>query len=224
MVSENSMSPVRDGPVMNTADLEARTMGRVNASESDGRRSERHNTAIWISGNNEACKGFPSPSATRIEPVSASPQMAFVTPARILGAGVPLIRAATTDLFTPQAVNWDLLGGVSFRKGCYPGQEIVARMQYLGRLKERLFAFHVDALDVAPAMRLHSATFGADQPCGTVVDAAPDGTRGSVLLAVTQLGAVDTDDLALGAVDGPRLERRSLPYDVPGVAAADRIP
>ena len=51
----------------------------------------------------------------------------------------------------PQTANWDLIGGVNFHKGCYPGQEIVARMQYLGRLKERLFAFHVDAPPPAPA-------------------------------------------------------------------------
>ena len=132
-----------------------------------------------------------------------------------VAAGVAWIDAATSDLFVPQALNWDVLGGISFRKGCYPGQEIVARMQYLGRLKERLFGFRVDALDVAPAARLYSATFGRDQPCGTVVNAAPDPTRGTALLAVAQVAAVDADDLVLGAPDGPRLARRSLPYAIP---------
>ncbi len=65
-----------------------------------------------------------------------------------------MITAATSDLFVPQAANWDVLGGVSFQKGCYPGQEIVARTQYLGRLKERLFAFRTEAEDVAPAAQL----------------------------------------------------------------------
>ena len=73
-----------------------------------------------------------------------------------IAAGVPMITAATSDLFVPQAANWDVLGGVNFQKGCYPGQEIVARMQYLGRLKERLFAFRTEAEDVAPAARCYS--------------------------------------------------------------------
>ena len=137
-----------------------------------------------------------------------------------IAAGVANITAATSDLFVPQMVNWDLVGGVSFRKGCYPGQEIVARMQYLGRLKERLFAFHTSAFEVTPGMRVYSRTFDAGQACGTVVNAAPDASRGSVLLAVVQLTAVAAGDVALGAADGAPLSRRALPYDVPGVAAA----
>jgi folate-binding protein YgfZ len=137
-------------------------------------------------------------------------------------AGVPWIGAATSDLFVAQALNFDVLGGVAFRKGCYPGQEIIARMQYLGRLKERLFAYWTEATGVAPATRVHSPTFEAAQPCGTVVDAAPDPAGGTALLAVVQLAAADADDLALGAPGGPALSRRPLPYDVP--AAAPREP
>ena len=132
-----------------------------------------------------------------------------------IAAGVPWITAATSDRFVPQTANWDLLGGVSFGKGCYPGQEIVARMQYLGRLKERLFAFHADALEAAPATRLYSAAFDAEQPCGTVVNAAPDVNGGVALLAVTQVAAWEANDIALGAPGGPRLVRRALPYAVP---------
>jgi folate-binding protein YgfZ len=139
-----------------------------------------------------------------------------------IAAGVATITAATSDLFVAQTVNWDLVGGVSFRKGCYPGQEIVARMQYLGRLKERLFAFHCSALDASPGMRLYSPAFGLDQACGTVVNAAPDPAHGIVLLAVAQLTAVEAGDIVLGAPEGPSLERRALPYDVPGIAAPAR--
>jgi folate-binding protein YgfZ len=140
-----------------------------------------------------------------------------------IAAGVAWVTAATADLFVPQMMNWDLVGGVSFRKGCYPGQEIVARMHYLGRLKERLFAFHADALETAPATRLFSATFGADQSAGTVVDAAAEASGGVALLAVAQIAAVEANDLTLGAPDGPRLTRRALPYDVPtGTAKAAR--
>lgn len=139
-----------------------------------------------------------------------------------IAAGVPWITAATGDLFIPQAANFDLLGGVSFTKGCYPGQEIVARMQYLGRLKERLFAFHCDALEAAPAMRLYSATFDPAQPCGTVVNAAPDVDAGVALLAVAQVAAVDANDVTLGTPDGPLLRRRNLPYAVPTEAPRTR--
>jgi folate-binding protein YgfZ len=132
-----------------------------------------------------------------------------------IALGVPLITTATSDLLVPQTANLDLLGGVSFTKGCYPGQEIVARMQYLGRLKERLFAFHADAFEAAPGTRIYSKAFSLDQSCGVVVNAAPDTTGGVALLAVVQLDAVKADDLTLGAPDGPQLTRRPLPYDVP---------
>ena len=141
-----------------------------------------------------------------------------------IAAGVPSITAATSDLFVPQTANWDVLGGVSFRKGCYPGQEIVARMQYLGRLKERLFAFHTDALDVAPAARVHSAAFDARQACGTVVNAAPDPSGGTALLAVVQLTAVEADDLTVDEPVGARLTRRPLPYAVPDVETRESRP
>ena len=75
-------------------------------------------------------------------------------------AGVPKITAATTDLFVPQSLNWDVLGGVNFQKGCYPGQDIVARTQYLGRLKERLFAFRTSAENVQAALDWHGGGGG----------------------------------------------------------------
>ena len=135
-------------------------------------------------------------------------------------AGVPVIGAATQDLFVPQTANWDLLGGVSFQKGCYPGQEIVARTQYLGRLKERLQLFHVDAVPPPPATRIYGSIFSG-QACGTVVDAAPAPDGGCDLLAVVQLSALE-GTLALGAQDGPALTWLPLPYAVPAPATPER--
>jgi folate-binding protein YgfZ len=133
-------------------------------------------------------------------------------------AGVPVILPVTQDQFVPQSLNWDALGGISFRKGCYSGQEIVARMQYLGRLKERLFLAHLDADPPLPGERVFSSVFG-EQPCGTVVNAAvaPDG--GSDLLAVIQVSAVDSGDLHLATPGGPPLSQLPLPYDLPPVQA-----
>jgi len=137
-------------------------------------------------------------------------------------AGVPAVTRATQDLFVPQTANWDLVGGVNFRKGCYPGQEIVARMQYLGRLKERLFAFHVDAPPPAPATPVYSPVFG-EQACGTVVNAASSPDGGSDLLAVVQWAAADAEGaLRLGTPDGPPLSARALPYAVPAPVAPER--
>lgn len=132
-------------------------------------------------------------------------------------AGVPLVTAATSDQFVPQALNWELLGGVSFQKGCYPGQEIVARMQYLGRLKERLFAFRVEG-DAAAGARLYAASFG-EQACGTVIDAAPHPDGGSALLAVVQRAAAEGDTVHLATVEGAALEPSPLPYALPEPAA-----
>ncbi len=131
-----------------------------------------------------------------------------------IAAGVPLVTAATTDQFVAQALNWDALGGLDFRKGCYPGQEIVARTRYLGRLKERLFLFHVDAPAPAVGFRLYSPAFG-EQACGTVVNAAAAPAGGADLLAVVQLAAAESPGLALGAQDGPAPVPRPLPYALP---------
>lgn len=132
-------------------------------------------------------------------------------------AGIPVVTAAVQDQIIAQSANWDVLGGVNFRKGCYAGQEIIARMQYLGRQKERLFAFHTDAKAV-PAMRVYGPEFG-DQACGIVVNAAPAPEGGSDLLAVVQLAAAGTGGLHLDAPDGPALVSWPLPYVVPPAVA-----
>jgi folate-binding protein YgfZ len=133
-------------------------------------------------------------------------------------AGVPLVTRATQDLFVPQTANLDLVGGINFRKGCYPGQEIVARMQYLGRLKERMFAFHVESAPPAPGTPIVAEC--VDPPnAGTVVNAAPAPDGGSDLLAVIRFGALDAP-LRVGTSDGALLSRRELPYAVPPAAPA----
>lgn len=129
-------------------------------------------------------------------------------------SGVPMITPATQDQFVAQAANFDVLGGVDFGKGCYTGQEIIARTRYLGRLKERLFAFRSDASAPAPGTRLYGAAFG-DQPSGTVMTSAPDPQGGSRFLAVAQIEAANAGAMTIGAPDGPRAAREALPYAVP---------
>lgn len=135
-----------------------------------------------------------------------------------VSSGVPTVEAATADQFVPQMVNFELIGGVDFKKGCYPGQEVVARSQYRGTIKRRLFLFDVTATAQAGQELFHSADPG--QPAGLVANAAPSPGGGSRVLAEVKLAALEGGSLHLAAADGPRLVRRDLPYAVPLESAA----
>jgi folate-binding protein YgfZ len=129
-------------------------------------------------------------------------------------SGIVTIEAATVDRFVPQMVNFELVGGVDFQKGCYPGQEVVARSQYRGTTKRRTLLFDSDAVAL-PGQDVYSAA-EANEPAGTVANAAPQPEQagGSELVEV-RLAAIAGGDLRLGAVDGPPLRPRPLPYPVP---------
>lgn len=114
-------------------------------------------------------------------------------------AGIPQITAATQEQFVPQMVNFELLGGVNFKKGCYPGQEIVARSQYLGKLKRRTTLVSIaDAAAVAGG-ELYTVS-DPEQPCGMLVNAAPNGSGGIDALVEMKLGAIAEGSSAAGAV------------------------
>ncbi len=131
-----------------------------------------------------------------------------------VASGVAPVSAATVEAFVPQMLNYELVGGVNFQKGCYPGQEIVARSQYRGTIKRR-----AQRVDGAVAMKSGDEIFSsADplQPSGLVACAAarPDG-NGFSALAELKLAALVDGTLHLGAVDGPLLTVRALPYALP---------
>ncbi len=130
-------------------------------------------------------------------------------------SGVATIEAATVDRFVPQMLNFELLGGVDFRKGCYPGQEVVARSQYRGTLKRRSFLFDVEA-PAAPGDELWTADDPAN-PAGMVVNAAATPGRPEVfaVFAEAKIAALDGAPLRLRSLDGPVLAPRALPYAVP---------
>jgi len=133
-----------------------------------------------------------------------------------LAAGIPWIGAATQDVFIPQTVNLELIQGVSFTKGCYPGQEVVARSHYRGTIKRRMAYGLVESAPETPAAALAGQdVYDAAQPgepVGRVVDAARAGAGLSLLFEIA-LSALHAD-LRLGAADGPRLSRRDLPYAI----------
>lgn len=133
-------------------------------------------------------------------------------------SGVPRIVAATVEHFVPQMVNFELIGGVNFQKGCYPGQEVVARSQYRGTAKRRAFVFEPAAAALAGQEVFHSAD--AEQPAGLVVNAATWAGSQRALVEV-KLAALDAGSLHLGAPDGPALRRLDAqPYPVPIEATA----
>ena len=128
-------------------------------------------------------------------------------------AGEPVIVAATQEQFVPQMVNFELVGGVDFKKGCYPGQEIVARTQYLGKLKRRMYLAHVAADSATAGSELFSANL-EDQVAGMIVNAAPAPDGGMDALAVIQMDSAQNHTVHLGSPDGPVLALKPLPYRV----------
>ena len=129
-------------------------------------------------------------------------------------AGVPQITLPTQEQFVPQMLNLELIGGVNFKKGCYPGQEIVARMQYLGKLKRRMLLASISASAVAPGMEVFSDA-DPDQPCGMIVNAErTEGDNFDCLVEVKIAAATDAT-LHLDAANGAPLQFRALPYPLP---------
>ncbi len=132
-------------------------------------------------------------------------------------SGVPVIEAATVDQFVPQMLNYEVVGGVDFQKGCYPGQEVVARSHYRGTIKRRMFLFETDAAASPGQEVFHSED--PEQPAGMVVNAAarPD-HAGSVALVALKLAALERGSVHLGDGAGAVLDRVELPYPLPADA------
>lgn len=127
-------------------------------------------------------------------------------------AGIGQVMPQTRELFIPQMLNLQAVGGVSFKKGCYTGQEIVARMQYLGKLKRRLYRLQLPAGELPePGTALFSPTHASS--IGEVVIAARAET-GIELLAVLQAESAESGDLHLGTLEGPALQLLDLPYQL----------
>ena len=134
-------------------------------------------------------------------------------------AGVPDIHPETADAFVPQMINLDLLGGISFKKGCYTGQEIVARTHYLGKLKRRMYRLHCPIGEApARATAIYNTAQRGDESAGSVIaaQAAPEG--GIALLAVLQNEATTHGELRLGSGNGPLCSLQTLPYALEAAA------
>ena len=130
-------------------------------------------------------------------------------------AGMPHITAESSEEYVPQMVNYQAINGLSFTKGCYPGQEIVARMHYLGKLKKRMYLARVRSDDVPYVQQeLVSANSRSGSKTGNILNAAPHPDGDYAVLAVIQISDAENEKIHLGSVDGPALELQSLPYKV----------
>ncbi len=130
-------------------------------------------------------------------------------------SGIPTIHAGTVEAFVPQMVNMQLLDGVSFDKGCYVGQEVVARMKYLGELKRRMYLARTDcSTRPQPGDDLYSsAGTESGQRTGKIVMSAPAPEGGYELLAVIDNSSIEAGSIHLKKCSGPNLEILSLPYE-----------
>ncbi len=129
-----------------------------------------------------------------------------------ISAGQPRIVAATQEAFVPQMVNMELpaVGGVSFHKGCYPGQEVVARTQYLGKIKRRMYRGRLER-PFPPGTDVFTPESG-DQHCGALVTVAPSPDGAHECLVVVQSSGAEAGEIHVGSPQGPRLALLPMPY------------
>lgn len=162
---------------------------------------------LWVSDDSAASRAWPG-LAREFRPVGA-PAWSWLD----IRAGLPWITPATQEQFVPQMINLELIGAVSFQKGCYPGQEIVARTQYLGKLKRRMYLANIATTEnvPTPGTELFSEDLGG-QASGMVVNAQASPHGGYDLLAVAQATSVAASVVHLGSPQGPVLAFQSLPY------------
>ena len=141
------------------------------------------------------------------EGASMAPQLWLWSEVR---SAVATITAPIVDAFVPQMLNYESVGGVNFKKGCYPGQEVVARSQFRGTLKRRAVLAHCQAELTAGQEVFHESD--AAQPCGTVAQAAPAPAGGWDAIVSMQVSAAGSGRVSVGTPQGPELTLLPLPY------------
>lgn len=134
-----------------------------------------------------------------------------------IACGLPFLEPANLEAFVPQMVNLDVIGGVNFSKGCYPGQEVVARSHYLGKMKRRMQVGAIAA--AAPAGVVAGAdvfsTTHPGEPAGRIVNAVLDASGQTRVLFEISMDNLPGAVLRAGASDGPEITLQALPYALP---------
>jgi tRNA-modifying protein YgfZ len=127
-----------------------------------------------------------------------------------ISSGIARLSAVVSEAFVPQMLNYESVGGVNFKKGCYPGQEVVARSQFRGTLKRRGYV-----VSCAAAVQAGQEVFDSrepDQPCGQIAQAAPHPAGGFIAIVSMQTAAESSPALHAGSPDGGLLKLQALPY------------
>ena len=179
-----------DLPVLGKADFDGQTLVRLRDAAGQAR-------ALWIG------------SAESPWPTGPALDTARWCWGEVL-TGVATVSAPIADALVPQMLNYESVDGVNFKKGCYPGQEVVARSQFRGTLKRRAYLVHAEAEPVPG-----QAVFGMldpEQPCGLVAQAAAHPAGGFDAIISVQIAAAEAGPLHLGRADGPALQQLPLPY------------
>ena len=125
-------------------------------------------------------------------------------------SGIATISTPIVEAFVPQMLNYESVGGVNFKKGCYPGQEVVARSQFRGTLKRRAYLAHADV-----ALQAGDEIYASDddsQPVGTVAQSAPSPLGGFDAIVSAQVAAFEAGGLHLKSATGPALTLAVAPY------------
>jgi tRNA-modifying protein YgfZ len=154
--------------------------------------------------------GEPLPAALAAAP-ALSPELWAWSEVR---AGIATVTQPIFEAFVPQMLNYESVGGVNFKKGCYPGQEVVARSQFRGTLKRRAFVAHIAGVDAPAVGQDVFHTSDADQPVGTVAQVAPAPDGGWDAIVSLQLSATTDGALTLGGAAGPSVTLAGLPYEL----------
>ena len=154
------------------------------------------------------------PRALLVAPVGTpAPQGTVLTPEQWLwtevASGIAMVSEPVFELFVPQMLNYESVGGVNFKKGCYPGQEVVARSQFRGTLKRRAYIVHADQ-PLNAGQEVFAAS-DAEQATGTVVQAAPAPQGGWDAIVSMQIQSAQ-EALTAGSPEGVALTVQSLPY------------
>jgi len=150
----------------------------------------------------------------RLVAAGARPAGTAAWAAVMVAAGLPLVTLPTQEEFVAQMLNYELIGGVSFNKGCYPGQEIVARTQYLGKVKKRMYRVQLaEGSNPTPGQDLYAPDLG-EQSAGKLVNVVPAAGGGFEALAVLQMSSAEGGEVHVGAPNGARLSFLPLPYAI----------
>ena len=176
--------------------------------------------APWTStqaGDGHLVKLYPADGQQRalwVGPAGSAPAGPALDPAAWnwseVRSGIATITLPIFEAFVPQMLNYESVGGVNFKKGCYPGQEVVARSQFRGTLKRRAFVVHAEA-ELAAGQEVFQAA-DPEQPAGLVAQAAASPQGGWDAIVSLQLSAAEAGDLHAQRADGPVLQLLPLPY------------